>query len=275
MILATILSTAVLAAPSDYGYKQDYFPPCKHYVDKPAWGGDGKPYGFEDGKSCIAQKWGDKSKDYGKDYKSKDYDYKPKEYGKDYDYKPKEYEPKGKDYGYESQDYGYESQDYGYESKSYAAGYDYDNEYKSEYKSEYRPSRNTHRPKHRGGYRNEYKSKDYGYKSNDYGYKNSYAADSEYKEDYKEESKDYGYETESKDYGYETESKDYGYGEEYTCESSFSYFKSTHSPTLIQCAKIACAPGQTKHYVQRALYQCYALEKQAKATNGGHLPKGW
>ncbi|KAI8910162.1 hypothetical protein EDD86DRAFT_134654 [Gorgonomyces haynaldii] len=111
MILATILSTAVLAAPSDYGYKQDYFPPCKHYVDNP---------------KTMARITSPK-----------------------------------------------------------------------------------------------------------------------------------------------------GYGEEYTCESSFSYFKSTHSPTLIQCAKIACAPGQTKHYVQRALYQCYALEKQAKATNGGHLPKGW
>ncbi|RKO85518.1 hypothetical protein BDK51DRAFT_40669 [Blyttiomyces helicus] len=36
---------------------------------------------------------------------------------------------------------------------------------------------------------------------------------------------------------------------------------------LIQCASIACTPGQTPEYTQRALYQCYALESQAKQTN--------
>ncbi|RKO83993.1 hypothetical protein BDK51DRAFT_48303 [Blyttiomyces helicus] len=48
-----------------------------------------------------------------------------------------------------------------------------------------------------------------------------------------------------------------------------------HTLLLSQCAKIACADGQFPEYVQRALYQCHALETQAKATNGGYLPYGW
>ena len=39
------------------------------------------------------------------------------------------------------------------------------------------------------------------------------------------------------------------------------YFQSTKSPTLIQCISIACAPGQTWQYTERAIHQRYALEQ--------------
>ncbi|KAL2917733.1 hypothetical protein HK105_202606 [Polyrhizophydium stewartii] len=37
----------------DYGYGG--FPWCKKYVSNPEWGTDGKPYGWEDGRRCIAK----------------------------------------------------------------------------------------------------------------------------------------------------------------------------------------------------------------------------
>ncbi|KAJ3167336.1 hypothetical protein HDU88_002256 [Geranomyces variabilis] len=66
-----------------------------------------------------------------------------------------------------------------------------------------------------------------------------------------------------------------GYSSNTDCSKAAQHFKSTHSPTLIQCVSIACAPGQSKAYTARALYQCAALESSAKANNGGVLPKGW
>ncbi|KAJ3174813.1 hypothetical protein HDU87_006931 [Geranomyces variabilis] len=68
---------------------------------------------------------------------------------------------------------------------------------------------------------------------------------------------------------------DNGYSSNTDCSEATRHFKSTRSPTLIQCVSIACAPGQSKAYTARALYQCAALESSAKANNGGSLPKGW
>ncbi|RKO88854.1 hypothetical protein BDK51DRAFT_39901 [Blyttiomyces helicus] len=41
-------------------------------------------------------------------------------------------------------------------------------------------------------------------------------------------------------------------------------------PSVIQFASIACTAGKTPEDAQRALYQCYALESQAKLTNPPH-----
>ncbi|KAJ3047474.1 hypothetical protein HK097_011509, partial [Rhizophlyctis rosea] len=60
------------------------------------------------------------------------------------------------------------------------------------------------------------------------------------------------------------------------CKSATAYFEATGSPTLKQCISIVCgAPGQTEEYKKRGIEQCHALKKQAEATSGGHLPKGW
>ncbi|KAJ3035719.1 hypothetical protein HDV00_003480 [Rhizophlyctis rosea] len=60
------------------------------------------------------------------------------------------------------------------------------------------------------------------------------------------------------------------------CKSAVPYFEATGSPTLKQCISIVCgAPGQTEAYKIRGIEQCAALKKQAEATNGGQLPKGW
>jgi hypothetical protein len=66
--------------------------------------------------------------------------------------------------------------------------------------------------------------------------------------------------------------KDYKSGH---CAKEIAYFKSTNSATLKQCIFIACAPGQTWEYKERAIYQCHALEKAARANNHGHLPRNW
>ncbi|RKO92033.1 hypothetical protein BDK51DRAFT_44031 [Blyttiomyces helicus] len=57
------------------------------------------------------------------------------------------------------------------------------------------------------------------------------------------------------------------------CDSAKAYFRSTGSPTLIQCAAIACAPGQTREFTRRALMQCDALEKSAERHRGN--VRGW
>ncbi|RKO89517.1 hypothetical protein BDK51DRAFT_28089 [Blyttiomyces helicus] len=91
-------------------------------------------------------------------------------------------------------------------------------------------------------------------------------------------STNYGYQAPSSGYSPSYGTPSYGtpsYSSSDSCDSAFPYFHSTGSPTPIQCAKIACAPGQTFEYVQRALHQCHALETQAKTTNGGYLPSGW
>ena len=139
MKLQLLTLIALVSAAPNYG--QGSFPWCKKWVEKPAWGGDGKPYGWENGQSCLAR--------HGK-------------YGK----------------------------------------------------KQHRPQ-----PHH-----------------------------------------------------YATQPDLHA---KYTCAKDGKYFQSNGSPTLKQCAAIACAPGQSHAYVQRALYQCYALEKQAKATDGGKLPQGW
>ncbi|KAJ3152199.1 hypothetical protein HDU89_001418 [Geranomyces variabilis] len=59
------------------------------------------------------------------------------------------------------------------------------------------------------------------------------------------------------------------------CKSALSFFKHTGSPTLKQCAEIACDPHQSADYTARALYQCYALMESAKANNHGRIPAGW
>ncbi|KAJ3182423.1 hypothetical protein HDU87_008587 [Geranomyces variabilis] len=59
------------------------------------------------------------------------------------------------------------------------------------------------------------------------------------------------------------------------CQSALSFFKDTGSPTLAQCAQIACDPRQSADYTSRALYQCYALMQSAKANNHGRIPSGW
>nr|KAJ3420085.1 hypothetical protein HK105_006132 [Polyrhizophydium stewartii] len=69
----------------DYGYGG--FPWCKKRIEKPEWGTDGKPYGWEDGRSCIIKdgrhgkegKKGDRSDDNGKDGRKWD-DYSSGEY---------------------------------------------------------------------------------------------------------------------------------------------------------------------------------------------------
>ncbi|KAJ3292006.1 hypothetical protein HK104_005634 [Borealophlyctis nickersoniae] len=65
------------------------------------------------------------------------------------------------------------------------------------------------------------------------------------------------------------------YGKKDDCDAAKAYYTSLNSKTLKQCVEIACAYGQTAEYKSRALYQCHALEEQAKATNGGKLLYGW
>lgn len=59
------------------------------------------------------------------------------------------------------------------------------------------------------------------------------------------------------------------------CKSAIPYFKSLKSPTLSLCIDIACQPGQTPEWYERAVYQCFALEKAARRNNNGKIPAGW
>ncbi|KAI8917891.1 hypothetical protein DFJ77DRAFT_323389 [Powellomyces hirtus] len=58
------------------------------------------------------------------------------------------------------------------------------------------------------------------------------------------------------------------------CSAAKHHFKSTGSPTLIQCAEIACEPSQSHKYINRALFQCHAMEKAARRNNHGKIPHG-
>ncbi|RKO85404.1 hypothetical protein BDK51DRAFT_32446 [Blyttiomyces helicus] len=202
------------------------FSTCRNYVEKPAWGGDGKPYGYENGRSCIA-----------------------------------------KDGNYGTGSYSHET----YSKPSY------DIYIKPSYESYSKPSYS--QPSD-----NSYVTPSYDSSSGDSYSKPTYSKyGSLVSARYQAPSSGYseppeGYSAPPPTYGYQAPSSGYSapsYGSSYSCEVDFPYFHSTGSPTLIQCAKIACADGQSPEYVQRALYQCHALETQAKATNRGYLPSGW
>ncbi|KAI8915707.1 hypothetical protein EDD86DRAFT_196673 [Gorgonomyces haynaldii] len=113
------------------------------------------------------------------------------------------------------------------------------------------------------------------YDSSSQSYESEYTQSEEYEQDY-EQKQDYKqYDTQQSEYQQEKGDYQENNKGDYRCDKDLSYFERTRSPTLIQCVKIACAPGQTKHFVERALIQCHALEEQARATNGGKLPSGW
>lgn len=59
------------------------------------------------------------------------------------------------------------------------------------------------------------------------------------------------------------------------CGESLKYFTTTGSPTLVQCASIACAPGQTAEYTGEAISRCYELEKMQRDQHNGKLPPNW
>ncbi|RKO85079.1 hypothetical protein BDK51DRAFT_26428 [Blyttiomyces helicus] len=263
ILASATLAVAAVAAPS-YSYDQPSyvskpsgyggsFPNCVNYVEKPAWGGDGKPYGYENGQSCIAITYGSSGDSYSSYGKPTYNSYEKPTYNS---YQTPTYN------SYQTPTYNtYETPSYKtYAHKSYLApasnSYQYkkvdtheqpsSNTYeKPSYNTYQQPSYNTHQqPSY-----NTYEKPSY----------NTYEKPS--------------YDSYSKP-TYST----YGtpsYTPSNTCEAAKPYFESTRSATLIQCASIACAPDQTTEYVQRALYQCYALESQAKLTNGGSLPEGW
>ncbi|RKO85980.1 hypothetical protein BDK51DRAFT_32010 [Blyttiomyces helicus] len=226
-VLATLASTAI-AVPTYYNSHDSTqtFPTCLNYVEKPARGGDGKPYGYENGQSCIA-----KNGNYGTgSYSKSSYDSYSKPYSKQ-----------------------------SYDNPSY------DSYSKPSYDSYSQPSDDSY-----------VTPKSYGYSKPTYskfgslvaaGYQAPSSGHSAPSEGYSAPPTTYGYQAPSSGYSAPTYS--------YSCEADFPYFHSTGSPTLIQCAKIACADGQSPEYVHRALHQCHALETQAKATNGGYLPSSW
>ncbi|KAJ3006590.1 hypothetical protein HKX48_009577 [Thoreauomyces humboldtii] len=174
----------------------------------------------------------------------------------------------GGDDSYNSGGYNKPSKDSGYSgessySPSKDSGYGGDSSYQPSKDSGYKPSKDSGY----GGDSSYKPSKDSGYKpSKDSGY----GGDSSYKP-----SKDSGYKP-SKDSGYGSGSSSYG-GDSYSssCGEAKAHFDATGSPTLQQCVSIACAQGQSKSYISRALYQCDALEKAARQNNGGNLPQGW
>ncbi|RKO89141.1 hypothetical protein BDK51DRAFT_40081 [Blyttiomyces helicus] len=226
-ILATLASAAI-AAPTYYNtYDSDKsFQTCQNYVEKPAWGGDGKPYGYENGRSCIA----------------KDGNYGTGSYAQDSYSKPS-YETYSKP-SYDS----YSKPSYSLPSYDSHVTPSYDTSSSDSYS---KPTYSKYGSLVAAGYQAP---------------SSGYSAPSE------------GYSAPPANYGYQAPSSGYSaptYGSSYTCDSEFPYFHSTGSPTLIQCAKIACVGGQSPEYVQRALYQCHALETQAKAANGGYLPSSW
>ncbi|RKO85451.1 hypothetical protein BDK51DRAFT_31091 [Blyttiomyces helicus] len=213
-VLATLASAAI-AAPTYYNTydSNQSFPTCRNYgsryVEKPAWGGDGKPYGYENGQSCIA----------------KDGDYGTGSYSHDSYSKPS-----------------------------------YDRYSKPSYDTYSQPSHDSYvTPSYDSSSHDSYSKPTYGKYGSlvATGYQapsTVYSAPSE------------GYSAPPAIYGPSSGYSAPTYGSSYSCESDFPHFHSTSSPTLIQCAKIACADGQPPEYVQRALYQCHALETQAKAT---------
>ncbi|KAJ3279199.1 Superoxide dismutase [Cu-Zn] [Borealophlyctis nickersoniae] len=72
-----------------------YFSECQHHVERPAWGADGRPYGFENGRSCIARTWGQQQQYSGYQQKPT---YQQPSYGQQPTYQQPTYQPNYRQY---------------------------------------------------------------------------------------------------------------------------------------------------------------------------------
>ncbi|KAJ3041927.1 hypothetical protein HDV00_008436 [Rhizophlyctis rosea] len=271
IILSTLafssLAISALAAPTP-SYTTQYdsgFPICQYPVNKPAYDNKGRGYGWENNKSCIIPNT------YGNSYKS---DYEPTNYDSYDTYKSTYQQPKLYD-SYQStyeqpQPYDFYKSSYGQPKYSYSG--------KSYLKAPAAPEyqQTVYQTPSDG---QQYQQPQYQAPSYQTPTSNTYQTPTYQQPAYQTPNYDTyqqpSYQTPSYDAYKQPDSSSYR-SELSDCKSAVPYFEATGSPTLKQCISIVCgAPGQTDGYKIRGIQQCAALKKQAEATNGGHLPKGW
>ncbi|KAJ3290154.1 hypothetical protein HK104_006972 [Borealophlyctis nickersoniae] len=257
VLAAVTLATAATAAPlAARQYEQKYessyqptyntgtqyengFPVCQKNVEKPAYDNKGHGYGWENGKSCIVPK--------NNNYRAPSYQtptYKTPSYEKPAYQAPSYQTPSYQTPTYHAPSY----QTPAYQTPSYQAP--------PTYRQYFAPMMNNHQaPAYQApAYQPAYQTPNY--------QAPAYQTPS-YEPTYQQPS------------NYQPAPYTPPYGKKDDCDAAKAYYASLNSKTLKQCVEIACAYGQTPEYKNRALYQCHALEEQAKATNGGKLPYGW
>ncbi|KAJ3288252.1 hypothetical protein HK104_008264 [Borealophlyctis nickersoniae] len=96
VVATAVIGTLCLSGVAVANYQQAYYQPCEYHVERPAWGRDGRPYGYEKGQSCIARTWGPRQQ------YSQQYQQRPQQYSQQYQqqYVPQQqhYQPPNRQY---------------------------------------------------------------------------------------------------------------------------------------------------------------------------------